>query len=66
MFVLSLGIAIGSIVETVFLIILSINISGAFPVNAKSAEKTAKAVFITLLVKRMANILKKSVWTPKG
>lgn len=44
--------SVGSIVGTVFLFIISIIISGALLVNAKSAEKTAKAVFITLAGKK--------------
>ena len=44
--------SIGSIVGTVFLFIISIIISGALLVNAKSAEKTSKAVFITLAGKK--------------
>jgi len=48
----SLITSIGSIVGTVFLFIISIIISGALLVNAKSSEKTAKAVFITLAGKK--------------
>lgn len=44
--------SVGSIVGTVFLFIISIIISGTLLVNAKSAEKTSKAVFITLAGKK--------------
>lgn len=44
--------AVGSIVGTVFIFIISIIISGALLLNAKSAKKTAKAVFITLAGKK--------------
>ena len=44
--------SVGSIVGTVFVFIISIIISGALIVNAKTAEKTAKAVFITLAGKK--------------
>ena len=38
----------GSIIGTVFLFIISLIISAALLVNAKAAEKTSKAIFITL------------------
>lgn len=40
--------SIGSIIGTVFIFLISIIISGALLVNAKTAEKTSKAVFGTL------------------
>lgn len=44
--------SVGSIVGTVFVFIISIIISGTLIVNANTAEKTAKAIFITLAGKK--------------
>lgn len=48
----SLITSIGSIVGTIFVFFISIIIAGALLVNATTAEKTAKAVFITLAGKK--------------